>query len=349
MPDPGEAGTVRLPLGELQALVGEALGRAGLAPASVPFVAAVLVAAERDGVRSHGLLRLPGYLNTLRTGWADGAAEPRIVEEADALLVVDAGNGFAQVALAAARPRLVEMAAARGVATLLIRDSHHFAALWPDIEDLCAEGFVALTCTNSKKRMAAWDGRARVLGTNAMAFGCPRAGGLPFVWDQASSVMSQGDMLLAAAEDREVGPGIGLDAAGEPTRSPAAILDGGALLPFGGHKGAALAATVEILAAALTGSRFGWEDASGAVPGVTTSRGGQFLLLIDPRRAGATDFAARVEALIGSLRQAGSARLPGDKRYAHRRLSLAEGVLLPAADVARLRAQAAGQDISPSG
>lgn len=347
MPDPAEADAVRMPLDELQALVGEALGRAGLAPASVPFVAAVVAAAERDGVRSHGLLRLPGYINTLKVGWADGAAEPRIVEEADALLVVDAHNGFAQVALAAGRARLVEMAVTSGVATLLIRDSHHFAALWTDIEDLCAEGFVALTCANSKKRMAAWGGRARVLGTNAMAFGCPRAGGLPFVWDQASSVMSQGDVLLAAAENREIALGIGLDAAGEPTRSPAAILDGGALLPFGGHKGAALAATVEILAAALTGSRFGWEDGSGEVPGVTTSRGGQFLLLIDPRRAGGTGFAARVETLIGSLRDAGSARLPGDKRYAHRRRALAEGVPLSAGEVARLRAQAAGRDIPP--
>ena len=153
----------------------------------------------------------------------------------------------------------MDMARATGVSILLTRNSHHYAALWPDIEPFADQGFIALTCVNSKKRMAAWGGTRPVTGTNALAFACPRADHPPMIWDQSSSVMSQGDVLLAANEGREVPPGVGCDADGAPTTSPSRILDGGALLPFGGHKGASIAVMVELLAAALTGAPFGFE------------------------------------------------------------------------------------------
>ncbi len=332
---------MRLSLGDLEDRVGRVLLDAGLAADSVPFVAGAVVAAERDGARSHGLLRLPGYVNTLRTGWADGGACPRATDQSAGLVDVDAQNGFAQVALAAGRTMLLDKVRATGIAALLIRDSHHFAALWCDVEPFCEMGLVALTCANSKKRMAVWGGRERVLGTNAMAFGTPRANGPPLVWDQASSVMSQGDLLLAAAEGRPVDLGIGLDRDGRPSRSPSAILDGGSLLPFTGHKGAAIALLVEVLAAGLTGSRFAFEDRSGEVPGVTTSLGGQFVLLIDPARGGA-NFTDRIETLIGAICGAGAARLPGDKRYAHRRRAQADGLEVSDADL-RMLADLAGE------
>ncbi len=333
---------MRLPLADLAVLIERALCAAGLAADSAPVVAAGMVAAERDGARSHGLLRLPGYVAALRSGWASGDARPTVVEDAPGLLVVDAANGFAQVALAGSRAVLAGKARTNGVATLLIRDSHHFGALWPDIEDFCAEGFIALTCTNSKQRMAAWGGQKRVFGTNAMAFGCPRLDAQPLIWDQASSVMSQGEVLLAATRGTELPDGVGLDATGAPTRSASAILEGGVLLPFGHHKGAALAFTVEVLAAALTGSYFGFEDKSDGVAGSTTSQAGQFIMLIDPARAGRTDVAARISLLCNQLRVSGSTRLPGDSRYRRRSCSVAKGVEFSDADIALLHRLAKG-------
>ncbi|QEL27360.1 Ldh family oxidoreductase (plasmid) [Bosea sp. F3-2] len=313
-------------LPELDALVRRALVRAGMAEAHAGHVARGIVACERDGARSHGLLRLPGFVHSLQIGWADGRAEPVCTCETESQLRFDARNGFAQVVLAQARARLVEKARRNGVATLLSGNSHHFAALWPDIEDFAAEGLVAFACVNSKKRMAAWGGGRPVLGTNAMAFAAPRPDGPPLVWDQSSSVLSQGDVLLAAKEGREVAPGIGCDAQGRPTTSPEAILGGGALLPFAGPKGASLAVMVEVLAAALTGGPFGFEDRSPA-GGATTSLGGQFLLVVDPG-VGGSDFAGRMQALTAALLEAGAERMPGDRRYAARRRALAEGVAL---------------------
>jgi delta1-piperideine-2-carboxylate reductase len=316
----------RLSVAEIEALIISALMRAGMVAENAGPVARGMAACERDGVKSHGLLRLPGFVHSLKIGWADGAARPVVTRETESLVAVDAQNGFAQAALELARPLLIAKAERTGIATLMTGNSHHFAAIWPDIEPFATAGFVAFSCVNSKKRMAAWGGGSPVTGTNAMGFAAPRPGREPLVWDQSSSVLSQGDVLLAAEEGREVALGIGCDAAGQPTTSPRAILDGGALMPFGGPKGASLAVMVEVLAAALTGGPFGFEDRS-PEGSATTSLGGQFLLVIDPRRS--TDsFPERMVALCAALAEAGSERLPGDRRYSARKRALSEGIAL---------------------
>jgi delta1-piperideine-2-carboxylate reductase len=152
--------------------------------------------------------------------------------------------------------------------------------------------------------------------------------------------MAHGDLSIAAREGRTVPPGTGVDAAGASTTDPAAILDGGALLPFGGHKGAAIAMTIEILAAALTGGRVSFEVDWSGHPGATIPCTGQFLLLIDPARGGDFGFAARVAALSDLVRSAGDGRLPGDRRLRNRARSLAEGVALTDEEAKLLRALA---------
>jgi delta1-piperideine-2-carboxylate reductase len=316
---------MRLDAAALHDLVARILARAGLSAENAAIVARVVVAAERDGSVSHGLFRLPGYLATLRSGWVDGHAVPTLTQVAPTLLLADGRNGFAQVVLAAARDRLSAMARSQGMAALCAGNVHHFAALWPDIEPFAEVGFIALTAVNTRSRIVAFGGRRKVLGTNPMAFACPRGEGPPLVWDQASSVLAQGEVLRARLAGHAVAPGVGVDAAGQPTADPAAILDGGALLPFGGHKGADIALMIEVLAAALTGGRFGFEDRSAAYPGAQTSNAGQFVLLIDPARTAGAGFTARVEALLAALREAGSARLPADARHA-RRLAAADGI-----------------------
>src|SRR5215207_1061376 len=317
-------GAMKISVAELQSLVEEVLAAHDVAPARAPLLAATIVAAERDGSRSHGLQRLAGYVSSLSSGWVDGAAEPVVHEAGPGLLKVDAGNGFAQVALAQAAPQLRAMAAAHGSATLTTANGHHFAALWPDIEPLAADGYIALTMVNTRAHMAVWQGTRKVLGTNPMAFACPRRSALPVVWDQASSVMSQGDVLLASAAKRPLPAGVGVDASGKATTDPDAVLKGGALLPYGGIKGGSLAFMIEVLAT-LGGARFGFEDESGKIPGAVTSNAGQFLLLIDPRRFG-DGFLDRIEALIEQLRDAGTGRLPGDLRYERRRIAERDGI-----------------------
>ncbi len=169
---------------------------------------------------------------------------------------VDAANGFAQPALAAARALLVDKARSAGIALLAIHNSHHFAALSPDVEPFAEQGLVALSVVNSMTCVVPHGADRPLFGTNPIAFAAPRADGAPIVFDLATSAIAHGDVQIAARKGERLPPGMGVDSLGQPTQDPKAILEGGALLPFGGHKGSALSMMVELLAAALTGGNF---------------------------------------------------------------------------------------------
>ncbi|HEY6433953.1 MAG TPA: Ldh family oxidoreductase [Acetobacteraceae bacterium] len=312
----------------LTGLVAAAFANCGMAEDDALTMADVVVAAERDGSRSHGIQRMRGYMDSMKSGWVDARAEPHIQRTATGMLSADASNGFAQIALSRAKSDLISLAHQHGMAVLTTKNSHHFAALWPDIEPFAEAGFIALTMVNSRPWMTAWDGTKKMLGTNPVAFACPRTGGRPVIWDQASSVMSQGDVLLHAAAGRPLPPGVGIGVDGQPSADADAVLRDGALLPFAGSKGSSIAFMVEVLAGAFGGGRFGFEDRSGSVPGAVTSNTGQFLLVLDPR-ANDNDFPARIEHLLGEIAARGSKRIPGDRRYAKRHESERGGIAVP--------------------
>ena len=295
-------------------------------------VAAILAnncaAAERDGAFSHGLFRLAGYVKTLRSGWVDGAAVPEVGDASPGFVRIDANNGFAQPALAAGRELLVNKARRNGIALMAIRRSHHFAALSYDVEPFAKEGLVALTVLNSLTAVVPHGARKPVFGTNPIAFAAPRTGGGPIVFDMATSVMAKGDVRLAAQKGHRLPEGVGVDRDGHPTTDPNAVLDGGALQPFGGHKGSALSMMIEILCAALVGGDFSFEVDWSAYPGAQTPRTGQTLILIDPQVGAAQlpSLASRVQHLVDVLRAAGQERFPGDRRRENRARALAAGI-----------------------
>jgi delta1-piperideine-2-carboxylate reductase len=296
----------------------------GMTDDNARTMAGTVVAAERDGTRSHGIQRMRGYVDSIECGWINVRAEPRVHRTATAMLSVDADNGFSQIALAHAQAELMTLAREHGMAVLATRDSHHFAALWPDIEPFAEAGFIALTMVNSRPWITAWDTTKRVLGTNPVAFACPREGG-PVIWDQASSLMSQGDVLLHASAGKSLPAGVGVDADGQPCADAAAVLESGALLPFGGPKGSSIAFMVEVLVAGFGGGQFGFEDDRSAFPKATTSNTGQFVLLLDPKVNGG-DFAGRMERLLAEMATRGVSRFPADRRYAARRKAEREGI-----------------------
>jgi delta1-piperideine-2-carboxylate reductase len=311
---------------ELTDLVSRVLRRHDVSAENAGPVAATVVAAERDGAASHGLLRLPGYVSTLKSGWVDGRAVPVVTDAAPGLVATEAANGFAQPALRASAPLLRDKARRQGIAAVAIRNSHHFAAVWPDIEPFAAEGFIALAMVNGRRRIVVWGGKQKVLGTSPMGFACPRPGKPPFVWDQASSVMAQGEILLAAQRGERLPDGVGLDAEARATTDPRAVLDGGSILPFGGHKGSSIAFMIEILAAALTGGPFGFEDRSHEYPGAQTPKAGQTVILIDPLLVPGNRYFERVEGLFAAIAASGVERLPAERRYARREQTLRNGI-----------------------
>jgi delta1-piperideine-2-carboxylate reductase len=264
-------------VGELTGLVVRVFLGHGVSAENAGPVAETVVAAERDGA-----VAAAGLCLDAESGWVDGRADPVVADAAPGLVATEAANGFAQPALRASAPVLREKVRRQGIAAVAIRNSHHFAAVWPDIEPFTVEGFIAFAIVNGRQRMVVWGGKRKLLGTSPMAFACPRPRPTTVVWDQASSVMAQGEVLLAARRGKMLPAGVGLDADGRQTTDPRAVLDGGSILPFGGHKGSSIAFMIEILAGALTGGPFGFEDCSPEYPGAQTSKAGQTVILIDP-------------------------------------------------------------------
>ena len=333
---------VRVSYGELTELLATIFRKHGCSDGVAAILAENMTLAEGDGARSHGVFRVAGNLGSLDTGWVDGAATPIVEDVAPGLVRVDGNNGFAQPALLAARDLFAAKARINGIALLAVRNSHHFGALWPDIEPFARDGFIAQMMVNSMASVVPHGGSKRVYGTNPLGFAVPRAGTDPLVFDQASSTWSNGDVQIARREGRALPAGVGVDRTGQPTTDPDAVLEGGALLAFGGHKGSAIAMMMEVMAAGLGGGDFSFEVDWSRHPGAATPRTAQTIILIDPARGAPRDFSMRIEALISAIHDAGQDRLPGDRRYANRRDSHLNGISLDAAVLARLRDLAAG-------
>lgn len=328
---------------DLVTLLERVFRRAGASDAVAQILAANCAGCERDGATSHGIFRIAGYLSSIASGWVDPAAEPQLENLEGSLVRVDANNGFAQPALELARPAVLDRVRRDGVAMVSIRNSHHFSALWPDVESFAAEGLLALSMVNSFACTVPFDGNAAVFGTNPIAFAAPRASAAPLVADMATSAMANGDVQLALREGRQLPAGHGVDGKGQPTTDPAAVLNGGALLPFGGYKGSTISLMIELFGAALTGGKFSFEVDWSAYPGAQTPHTGQVVIVIAPdfgRQGGL--FGQRVDAMVAQLRASGVSRLPGDRRLVTRRRSLRDGIALPAQQLQELRRLADG-------
>ena len=332
---------VRISCDDLAALLAAIFRKHGCNDEVATILAANMAGAERDGAHSHGIFRVNGNLGSLDSGWVDGKAVPVLDDVAPGMLRGDGRNGFSLPLLEAARAPLMAKAKTNGIAVLTVRNAHHFSAVWPDIEPFAREGFVALAMVNSMASVVPHGGHRKLYGTNPMGFAAPRARGEPLVFDQASSGWSNGDVQIARREGRMLPEGIGVDRDGKPTTDPEAVLEGGALLPFGGHKGSSIAMLMEIMGAALAGGDYSFEIDWSGHPGAATPHGGQTYILIDPSRGQVRTFTERMETLITAIHDAGQDRLPGDRRDANRRESMLHGIVIPASELERLRALAA--------
>ena len=337
-----DVSTTHLSYETLTLLLQRILLRHGTSESVAKVLAENCASAERDGAHSHGVFRVPGYVSTLNSGWVNGKAVPIVEDVASGFVRVDAANGFAQPALAAARSLLVDKARSAGIALLAIHNSHHFAALWPDVEPFAEEGLVALSVVNSMTCVVPHGADRPLFGTNPIAFAAPRADGPPIVFDLATSAIAHGDVQIAARKGERLPPGMGVDSLGQPTQDPKAILEGGALLPFGGHKGSALSMMVELLAAALTGGNFSFEFNWSEHPGARTPWTGQLVIVIDPSKTAGQSFAERSQELVRQMHAAGLRRLPGDRRHRTRAKSQQTGIELDTKELRQLQALAEG-------
>ncbi|HEV7254665.1 MAG TPA: Ldh family oxidoreductase [Mesorhizobium sp.] len=293
---------------EIERVALGALVRAGASAGNAAPVARAIARAEAEGNRVCGLFYLPIFCSHLRCGKVDGHAAPS-VERGRGAVRVDARGGFAHPAIAAGLPPLADAARQSGVAALAVRNSYNCLALGHHVTPLAERGLIGLCVANAPASVAPPGARAPIFGTNPLAFAVPCPDRPPIVVDQSMSAVTKTAIVMRRDRGEPIPLGWAQDRSGAPTADPAEGLLG-SLLPSGGQKGANIALLIEILAAALTGSKLSMDasmfgDDKGGPPGT-----GQFLLAIDPARFGNDRFGEDLARLAGRFGEAG-ARLPG--------------------------------------
>ena len=271
----------RIAAADLERLMGAALARSGATPAMAKATAGALLAAELEGIASHGASRIPQYCGHLRNGRAKGAAVPVVARDSKAACLVDAKGGLAFEACHLAGSEAMRRAREFGVAFVAVTNSNHFGVAAYHLERIGLGGLVGIAMGNSPAAMPAWGGKRALLGTNPIAAVFPRREGKPLTIDLSLSAVARGKIMVAAREGKPIPEGWALDAEGRPTTDAKAAL-AGSMLPAGGVKGAMLALTVELLVCALSGAAFGFESDSFFTDEGRPTRIGQAFIAIDP-------------------------------------------------------------------
>jgi len=242
----------------LLSFVSSVLQRAGVPARDAGLVADTLVAADLRGVHSHGVMRLPIYVQRIQAGVVQAESSISITAEGPAFAQIDAHNGLGQVVSVQAMDLAIEKASRSGVGVVGVAHSTHFGAAAYYALRATDRQMIGVAIANTLPLMPAVGGAARIVGNNPIAYAIPAGRQRPVVLDIATSVVAMGKVQRARGRGERVPLGWGVDREGMPTDRPEAIMDGGMLLPAGGHKGFGLAMIFDLLCGPLTGA--GWSS-----------------------------------------------------------------------------------------
>jgi LDH2 family malate/lactate/ureidoglycolate dehydrogenase len=317
-----------LPPEDLIALAAVILVASGTAPEHAEVVARSLVEANVAGHDSHGVLRLMSYVEFVQRGDVQPSAEPAVAFERGAIARVDGRRGWGQLAAQLATATAVRLARSHGVGVVVVDRCGHVGRVGEYVETIAAAGFVGHALCNAEPAVAAPGTGVRALGTNPVAWAVPRGEGEPVLVDFATAELAEGKLRVAVSRGEQLKVPAVVDAQGRPSHDPATFYDGGALVPFGGHKGYALSVVAELLG---RGFAAGAEDDGHDTPYSL------FILALDPAATvTAEGFLEAVDAWCGDVRERAEASgaqvtLPGDPEARARADRRANGVPVPPA------------------
>jgi (2R)-3-sulfolactate dehydrogenase (NADP+) len=316
-----------LSIAALTALATDALRTSGASATSAQITAKYLVAADAQGLETHGVTRVPTYCDHLKSGRALGNAQPRIANEKAAACLVDAGFGLGFEPCEFAIEQAIARAQKLGVGFAGVTKSHHCGALGILLEPVAARGMVGIAFSNAPSAIMAWGGTRPIFGTNPVAAIFPRRDGAPLVIDMSLTQVTRGQIMLYANAGKPIPEGWGMDKDGNPTTDAHQILIGGSLHAVGGLKGTMLAFAVEILCCALMGAALSHEVEPMLVDNGKPMNLGQAFLVIDPAALAGNDiYFERVETLIAAMLVDDEVRLPGARRVENMARAVKEGI-----------------------
>jgi hydroxycarboxylate dehydrogenase B len=327
---------------KLQALVRDVFIAAGCSAEEGGRIGKYLVGANLTGHDSHGVARVPRYVEWQRDGLILADQKVEVLLDTPVMATLDGKYGFGQTVAPQAVEVGIEKCRAMGLSAIGLRNSGHVGRVGDWAEMAAAAGLVSVHFVNVKGSIlvAPFGGVERRLSTAPCCIGVPRADAGPIILDFATSLVAEGKVLVASQggkplpDDALIGPD------GKTSGDPHLLYgdyerDGprnnragpGALRPFGEHKGGGLAVMCELLGGALTGN-------GAAGPGRWAN--GMFSFYVDPTKVDPRQmFSAEIERFIGYLKNTRTAEpggeilLPGEPETRMRAQRLAHGIPLP--------------------
>ncbi|HEV7138149.1 MAG TPA: Ldh family oxidoreductase [Steroidobacteraceae bacterium] len=326
--------TVCISHARLQAFAAELFGQAGLPTEDAALIGHDLVAADLRGLASHGVSRIPMYLERLRRGVVNPRPSISVTRITPAVSLVDGDDGMGFLVAHKAMSEAIELAKGIGIGLVGVRHSTHFGMSALYVQQATDAGFISLVLTNSSPAIPVWGGRTTFLGAAPMAAGVP-GGELPgYLLDMAMTGIARGKIRLAARHGTPIEPGLALDKNGAPTTNAAEAF-GGVCLPFGGHKGAALAMLMDLLCGVFTGANFGGAVKSLYFDHSEPQNLGHLIIVMRPDLfMPAEEFADRMDTFVERAKacpramQFDEIQMPGEPEDRKATLQRAEGVPL---------------------
>ena len=317
----------------------------GVPEPSAETTARCLLAADLRGIDTHGVNRIPSYMERVRQGVLDPAAVPTLHPITPVVAQVDGHNSFGFLSATMAMDHAITVAQTYGIGMVSVKHSNHFGMSAWIVQRAIEADMMSLVFTNSSPALPVFGGKEKLMGVSPIACGAPAGKAPPFILDMAPSVAARGKIYKAKRRGEKIPLDWALDGEGKVTDDASAALKG-VMLPMGGPKGSALAIMMDVFSGALSGSAF----AGGVTNPYDPSKPadvGHFIVAIKPDLfMDMEEFKSRMDYLyqrvVSSEKAAGVDRVyyPGEREILEEKKRRMEGIAFTYGEIEGLNAEA---------
>ncbi|MED1824889.1 Ldh family oxidoreductase [Brevibacillus agri] len=232
------------------------LEKAGVPQHEARIITETMIEADARGIHSHGLMRLPIYVQRIQKGFIRSVSQVIVEQDSKATAVLDGNFSAGQVVATRAMEIAMGKAAEYGVGAVTAKNSNHFGIAAHYALMAVEQDMIGIVMSNTAPLMPPIGGAEKVLGNNPLAIAAPTPNQYPLLLDMALSNVALGKIIFAQTKGTPIPEGWGVDKDGNATTDPSAVLNGGFILPVGGPKGFGLALMIELLTGVLSGGAF---------------------------------------------------------------------------------------------
>jgi LDH2 family malate/lactate/ureidoglycolate dehydrogenase len=333
-------------ISEIKSFCGQLLDKCAVPPDEAERLVDSLIAAELKGVTSHGLNRLPIYIERIRRGLLKAKADILVEREIGSIAVVDGNFSIAQLVAHQAMEIAIQTAGRSGIAAVLAKNSGHFGMASAYGLQAAKRNMIGIATSNVTPLMPAPGGSVKLIGNNPLAIVAPTRGD-PIVADMALSNVAFGKLLAAKNQGKKIPTDWAVDKQGKPTDDPQTGMEG-LLLPMAGPKGYSLAVAIEVLTGILGGC-FAWQNSSLYDISTKQSISHMMIAINVELFLPFEEYLSRIEEFCRGIKTSEKAEgtkeifLPGEIEFAREKTALAGGSIeLPGPVIAQLN-QLAGE------